>query len=405
MKKFFLVAALFAITGLLVFQGCSKDSSAPQPVTSVSLGPNQVNVELGHSTQITPTVNGHNKELRWYVSGVENGNELVGQISQNSPVTYTAPNWLPDPPAVEVRAVSVEDTTAYDSCMVTLTFNKLFVDAENGNDADNGCINLPFKTITHAMDEADTGIIVVVMPGVYDHDNGEEFPIGLSGLNITLVGMDWETCIIRGHGETGYQPSVNVGGQGCKFRKFTVEPGLPEEPASSVVVHVSGDDCLIDSLRTAYRGAFSVLRLDESENATIQNNYFVVDDGETWDRGYEIVFNNSGTVIRNCTVSGYFTGFFFNTDQDALVEGCVIEGNQIGVDLCCHESETSNPSPDFGGGARGSAGGNSIRNNTQYGLMNETYNVIFAKYNIWNNDPPVAGEDYHNTSSGGVVVE
>jgi hypothetical protein len=406
MKRTTWAAALLISAALTMLAGCGGDSSGPAPVTSVSLEPGQANIEVGHYLQITPTVAGDNKSLTWYVNGVENGNEIVGAISQNSPVKYTAPNWLPDPATVVVKAVSVEDTSLYDSCVITITFNKLFVDAVGGNDDDNGCINLPFKTITHAMAEADSGTTVVVQPGTYDHANGEVFPINMGvGQDVELVGMDWETCIIRGHSDMGSGVCVAVSGQGCRFRKFTIDPGPPVDPACNIAVSMGGTGCLVDSLRTAHRANYSFLRLQYSTDCTIENNYFVVTDGEHVDRGYEIVFGNTGTVIRNCTVSGYWAGFFFNLDEDALVEGCVLEDNNYGIELCCFESETSNPAPDFGGGARGSAGGNFIRNNVGCGLLNSTYNVIYAKYNTWNNSPPVAGEDYCNESTGGVVVE
>ena len=405
MRTAILVTGLLALTGALILPGCGGDSSSPNPVTGVSLSPEQMDVEVGHSAEITPTINGDNKGLTWYVNDIENGNETIGEISENSPVTYTAPNWLPNPATVVVKAISVEDSTMYDSCMVAITFDKLFVDADDGNDSNNGCINLPFKTITHAMDQADSGTTVVVQPGVYDLDNGEVFPISVGGEDISLVGMDWETCILRGHGELGYNSTVGVGGQGCNLRKFTVEPGPPAEPTCDVAVFVSGHGCLIDSLRAADRGRYSFLRLSRTENATIQNNYFVVTDGEREDRGYEIVFGNSGTTIRNCTVSGYFSGFFFNGEEDARVEGCVLEGNNYGVELCCYQDNDHNPNPDLGGGARGSAGGNVFGDNAGCDLLNTTYNVIYAKYNTWDNDPPVAGEDYCNTSTGGVITE
>jgi len=406
MRTVVLAATLLALAGALILTGCGGDSTGPRPVTGVSLAPDQTDIELGHSMQINPTVNGDNKDLTWYVNGIENGNGIVGEITENSPVTYTAPNWLPSPATVVVKAVSVEDTTKYDSCMVTVTFDKLFVDAGSGNDANNGCINLPFKTITHALSEADSGMTVVVQPGLYDHDNGEEFPISLgSPQDVMLVGMDWETCIIRGHSDMGYGTSVQVGGIGCGVRKFTVQPGPPVDPTCNVAVYVYGTGCLIDSLRAADRGRYSFLRLSRTENATIQNCYFVLTDGLREDWGYEVVIENSGTIIRNCTVSGYHAGMFFNEVQDALVEGCVIEDNYYGVELCCFQSNDSNPNPDFGGGARGSAGGNIIRDNFDCGLLNPTYTVIFARHNTWTNDPPVAGEDYRNTSTGGVIVE
>jgi hypothetical protein len=166
MRATVLVTGLVA--GAMMLAGCGGDGGStgtnPKPVTGVSLDPDQMDIEVGHARQITPTVNGDNKSLTWYVNGIENGNEVVGEISENSPVTYTAPNWLPDPATVVVKAVSVEDSSVYDSCMVTVTFDKLFVDPVNGNDANNGCINLPFRTLTHAADVVDSGGTIVAQP-------------------------------------------------------------------------------------------------------------------------------------------------------------------------------------------------------------------------------------------------
>jgi hypothetical protein len=82
-----------------------------------------------------------------------------------------------------------------------------------------------------------------------------------------------------------------------------------------------------------------------------------VEDGERLRRGIEIIFRNPGAVIRNCVVKGYQQGLRFNYPTDAMVEGCILEGNQYGSLLCCKDNPESNPNPDFGGGARGSTGG------------------------------------------------
>jgi hypothetical protein len=64
-----------------------------------------------------------------------------------------------------------------------------------------------------------------------------------------------------------------------------------------------------------------------------------------------------------------------------------------------------NPNPDLGGGARDCAGGNTIRGNTDYGIDNQSTNTIFAKFNTWENDPPVDGVDFRNVDTGTVVWE
>ncbi|MFH1314501.1 MAG: DUF1565 domain-containing protein [Candidatus Eisenbacteria bacterium] len=408
MRAMVVVTAMAALAGAIVLSGCGSDSGGtgtnPKPVTGVSLNPDQMEIEVGHSREITPTVNGDNKNLTWYVNGITDGNEVVGEISENSPVTYTAPNWLPDPATVMVKAVSVEDTTIYDSCMVTVTFDKLFVDAVNGTDANNGCISLPFKTLTHAISVVDSGGTIVAQPGVYDEANGEDFPIECRTEGVTITGMDWEQCIIRGHG-LGYQSVVNAAAQGSAIRKFTLEQGLPADE-TQITVYVWGPGVRLDSLRVIERARYEIVR---GENAggtdlVIENCYFVIDDGQTLDNGITLLDGSDGAAIRNCTFTGFNIGLQIIETCDVLVENCLIEGNEEGV-LVRHEAAPNSLNPDFGGGARGSAGGNIIRDNTQCGLSIELDHPIFAKFNTWTNDPPVAGVDYCVTGTGGVIVE
>jgi hypothetical protein len=151
--------------------------------------------------------------------------------------------------------------------------------------------------------------------------------------------------------------------------------------------------------------------LGNTSNAIVENCVFDVPyldpapSGIGQNRGFEIVQDNPGMIIRGCTVSGFREGLQMGKDNGPLIEDCIIEENDYGVTLCCFESNDHNPNPDFGGGARGSTGGNIIRNNVTCGIYNETYNVIYARFNTWTNDPPLAGEDFCNTSTGGVIFE
>ena len=406
-----ILVVLCSCAALAICHGCSSDSPGPNPVKSVALDPSAMDVEVGQTTGITPTVTGgDNKDLTWYVNGIENGNSVFGTITHNSPATYNAPDTLPNPVMVEVRAVSVADTTKYDSCMVTLTFKVIHVDIGSGNDdTGTGYAHEPVKTITRGMELATSGGTVLVAPGVYDTDHGETFPIYPKG-GVTLEGEDWESCIIRGGDKSGY--ATSLGQDGAAIRKFTFEsaPELGEERWEHYV-YMRGEDIRVDSLRTAQRTFYAPIRLRYATNAIVENCVFDVPyldpatSGIGQNRGFEIIRENPGTIIRGCTISGFRQGLDIAGDNDTLVENCTIEENDYGVYLCCYQSDDHNPDPDFGGGARGSAGGNIIRNNETCGLCNETYNVIYAKHNTWTNTPPEAGEDYCNTSTGGVVVE
>jgi hypothetical protein len=400
------LSVFLLVSCLLVVFGCGEDNGGPQPVSDVDISPDEDQVELGHSTEIvTKVTGGANKGLNWYVNGIPNGNMVVGTISQNSPVTFTAPDSLPDPYTVLVKAISQENSNRMDSCYINITFDKIFVDAENGDDtAGTGCINLPFKSITHGLTVAEAGMKVIAQPGIYDQANGEIFSIEIPE-SVALVGMDWEACVIRGHRTESYGEAVALYSNHTTFRKFTVEEGDPVDPPWSVGITVNGDYTLVDSIRAHERGRYSILRSSGTEGGTIQNLHFSIDDATRSGRGFEIVFGNVGTIIRGCSFFGLIEGIFFNGETDALVENCSFEFVGYGVNMCCVDDPNHSPNPDLGGGARGSAGGNLFTDYTGCGLQNPTSNDIYARFNVWANDPPVAGEDYCNLEDGSIIVE
>jgi hypothetical protein len=348
--------------------------------------------------------------VEWYVAGILGGNTDTGTITQGNPAVYTAPEVLPAEETMMVRAVSVDDSTVSDSCLVTVTFDWIYVNAATGNDDTGiGGRNKPFKTITKGLDVAVAGQTVVAAPGVYDAANGESFPINIPA-SVTLEGENWETCIIRVAAEAQLaRRGVTMYGTDIGFRKFTLEEEKIGDTYWNNAIYLSGcRNAVVDSIRCLERANYAVLRVRSDQGTTVQNCYFVVDDGNLFDRGLEIVFNDDGndTILRNLKVSGFYTGIEFNAFQNTLVEGCDLSGNYEGAEICCYQSAASQPNPDFGGGARSSLGGNNFSNNASCGLSNETANAIYAMYNIWTNTPPVEGSDVCNIDSenGGAVI-
>jgi parallel beta-helix repeat protein len=373
-------------------------------VTGVSITADKTVLEIGHTSEITAVVAGDNKNLTWYVNDIENGNAVYGTITRNSPVTYTAPDSLPAAPTISIVAVSDEDETIADTCSIDLEFTKIFVKSDVGNDnTATGSVNLPAKTITKGLTLAEAGMTVLVFPGLYDVHNGELFPLEIPR-DVTLVGMDWETCIVLGHHNDDYYETVLMDDPGASFRKFTLEMGEPEEEEWDVAIRVRDDDQLVDSIRVFERGDYSVLRTGGAHNTIIQNCYFVVSDGETRYRAFEIAGASDNLIIRDCTATGFNEGIFVNGMQEPLIEGCNLTGNNYGVGMW-YEIPTSNPNPDLGGGARGSSGGNDLSGNITCGINNTTSNSIYAKFNTWDNDPPIEGEDYCNNGTGDVITQ
>jgi hypothetical protein len=411
------------LSAVMVFTGCGGDGGdggggEPTPVTGVDVAPAQAEVEVGHILALTATVSGgDSKEVTWYVGGYPNGNDSLGTIAPGDPVTYRAPDRLPDHASAVIKVVSVEDPTKMDSSIVSLTFETVHVDADHGDDdAGTGSINLPLKTITHALTIADSGMTVLASPGIYSDAAGESYPLSIPS-GVTLEGENWQTCVLAGH-ETEV-PSIQgilLEEDRATVRKFTIrDRAQPGSGRWLAAIWVSGGShCRIDSVRFSERSHYACIRIDgvmsgATVSTLVENCVIDVRSDELppagFNRGFEVIFDDVDTVIRNCSVYGFSTGISFNFSSNALVEGCTLEDNVTGAYLCCVDDDDSNPNPDFGGGARGSAGGNSFRNNTACGLNNAGTSIVYAKHNTWNNDPPVEGEDFCSEVTATIIVE
>jgi hypothetical protein len=384
------------------------------PVISVQVTPERRSIEVSEAFSVSAGVTGGTtNQVQWYVNNSLGGNSVLGTITQTNPATYTAPDEVPVPDSVRVIAVSQEDVSKRDTCVVKIGISTFYVDASVGDDVTGtGTVGNPVKSIKRGLQLAEAGQTVNVAPGLYDAANGEVFPIYLRGES--LVGENWEACILRGH--DNYGSCVSLGGTGSVLRKFTIEEGPVEDEGWDIAINVESgaESALLDSILCFERARYSVVRVDNAVNCTVQNSVFdvraisEVDRG--FNRGFEIVFDDQGTVLRNCTVRGFHNGghgnaIFFNGSSDALVENCRVEDNGWGFYLCCYATPTSNPAPDLGGGARGSTGGNIIRNNDSCGLVSYSTNDVYARFNTWTNDPPVEGEDYCIGETGDIIVE
>jgi parallel beta-helix repeat protein len=84
-----------------------------------------------------------------------------------------------------------------------IAINLLFVDPTIGNDSHNGSQRSPFRTITHALQVAQTNTVILLSPGTYSTDSGETFPLALNP-GVTLQGNPGTRgrgILIRGGGD------------------------------------------------------------------------------------------------------------------------------------------------------------------------------------------------------------
>jgi hypothetical protein len=152
----------------------------------------------------------------------------------------------------------------------------------------------------------------------------------------------------------------------------------------------------------------SCIRVNGTTDAVIQNCVLDVTADPTeakgMNRGFEIVNDDQGTIIRNCRIAGFGRCLFINGLSDIMVEDCVLEHCEVGADVCCHNNEPHTPSPDFGGGAKNGSGGNIFRYYSECGINNTSQGTVYAKFNTWHNDPPVPEEDYCVYGIGSTII-
>jgi len=286
----------------------------------------------------------------------------------------------------------------------------VYVDAINGSDdTGSGSEGSPWKTITKALSEARKGDVVHVAPGTYDTANGETLPITIPD-GVTLEGTDWDRCVIRVNAEArGVRHAVDLSCTDCVVRKFTLEEEKIVDPFVTYFVRLSGcTNALADSLRCIQRTIAGALRVDTDTGSTVQNCFFDDNPAGYHERGVSVFGNGleSTTTLRNLTVTGYQVAMVFVNPQNTLVEACKLSGNAVAVELCCYGEASTQPNPDFGGGARASAGQNDFSGNVSYGILNHTRHAIYARYCLWEHNPPTSGVDYWTSdeAGGGEVI-
>ncbi|HKI85036.1 MAG TPA: PA14 domain-containing protein [Candidatus Krumholzibacteria bacterium] len=114
--------SLYLSALLVVSFGCKNNSpTQPNPSTVVvSIGPSSFTQGVDLVVTFDATITGAtDNSLIWYVNGTAGGDSTtVGSISATG--RYRAPNTVPSPATVEVRATSVEDPRASDAVQVTI---------------------------------------------------------------------------------------------------------------------------------------------------------------------------------------------------------------------------------------------------------------------------------------------
>lgn len=170
---------------------------------SVSISPDCRPLQALQVQQFQATVtSATNNDVIWMVDGVKGGAPSIGTITANG--LYTAPANMDEAVNVTISAVSAEDQTEQANIKVCNTAysrsGTVHFVATTGNDSNTGSFSAPWRSIQHAVNQAQAGDTIAVRGGVYN----ETVMITKSGSAengfITLSSYANEKAILDGSG-------------------------------------------------------------------------------------------------------------------------------------------------------------------------------------------------------------
>jgi parallel beta-helix repeat protein len=238
-----------------------------------------------------------------------------------------------------------------------------YVDALNGADANPGTRDLPFSTISHAINVADKKAAIRVFPGLYDQSHGEDAAIQLySGLE--LIGD--ETNLGLGTPPTQLESSVQIG-DGSVIAGFSiVTPGTEA---------VRIRDAATIRNNTITNAIIAIQAELSGQDATIVGNVITNNDFGLWLVSAGEIFIEDNEITANQTVGV----FVYETDVDA------------------------------GGGPLGSTGGNLIYCNGAWDISAQKASsgekTVHAISNFWDHPDPLNIDAFTNTGVTFVIED
>ena len=110
-------AALLASCGGV---GSAPINAVPLAAVSVNVTPAAMSVATGTVQPFVAIVNGSGlQDVQWRVNGIPGGAPIIGTIDNDG--NYTAPQFIPNPPAVTLTAVANADNTKSGNAQITIT--------------------------------------------------------------------------------------------------------------------------------------------------------------------------------------------------------------------------------------------------------------------------------------------
>jgi hypothetical protein len=370
---------LILISLALLLASCGEDNPYepdPTPDRSIHISPPRALVDLGE-TRDFDALNVFNASLLavWEAQNIQGGNQTYGTIDSTG--LYTAPNSVPDQDSVSIIATLIDDISIKDTAWVVLVDpTKVYVDTSGSDTTGTGSKFLPYRTITHALTQAESTQEVLVGPGIYA--DGETFPIQIP-LGITLIGAGNDSTLVIGpggrHDHAGSvfsieQPDIQV-------KDFWIKT----EDSNGTGIWVEGPMFASNIVRNR-----------------ISSNYIGIYVSGLGNTRPTIVDN----IIKQDSIGIYTDDMCLPTITGNLIDSCWIYGVQI----------ADSSAPDMGRNDTTFAGQNTFiyLGTSQYLVYNSNPDTIWAVGNTWenvNNNPDafIYDDEESQGESGPVITE
>ena len=267
----------------------------------------------------------------------------------------------------------------------------VYVDINNRSGKEDGSFNYPFTSIAKGVQSAKEGATIIVRPGTY-----REMEIRMKR-GQRLQGSGAENTIIERAGH-----DLIILASGCEVSGFYIKSQWSGTFLGPAIYGENVENIKVYNNKFYYPDGSSIF-LESSSGSIINNHLNKIHCGKCQDLKIE---SNTIEGIKK-VFSGIITygiGILI-ASSSPIIRDNYIHNCDIGIDISTIEGVPSSPviynnkiennksygmwirpfpsEPDLGGGKKGSPGGNIIRNNGKWDLLNESPSEIYAQHNSW----------------------
>ncbi|PSB34037.1 DUF1565 domain-containing protein [Chlorogloea sp. CCALA 695] len=319
---------------------------------------------------------------------------VVVPTSSPTPTPLFPPTPTPSPTPTVTPSPTPTVTPSPTTTPNPTSGSVIYVDPVNGADNATGSAQAPYKTISSALNQAQSGSVVQLAPGIYSATSGEVFPLNIKS-GVTLSGDEstkGQTRVIIGSGNYvsptfarqnvtiradsgGTVAGVTIANPSSRGTGLWIESTNPTIKNNTFTINnrdgifVTGNANPIIENNVFTQNSGNGISIAKTASGQIRNNLFL-------DTGFGLAIGGTSTpqVANNQLYQNRVGLFISDSARPTLRSNFIENSKQDGVVI------TASAQPDIG--TAENPGNNLIRNNTRYDVYNSTRsNTITATGN------------------------